>query len=157
MNKKFNFFKLFPRIYTRLFKSLYKNRLDYNLSELLKNGLSIETIYDIGAYKGEWSTYYNKTSLKNKKFYLFEANQSNEKFHTALERNKTLQSCFDQSSLNLSDKDLLEVHSFVNLMETTLPDLKWRFPQLKQGHIHLPQFFLQPDLRFLLRQTDPSG
>ena len=37
-------------------------------------------IFDIGAFRGEWSTLLNKTSLKNKNFYLFEANEENREF-----------------------------------------------------------------------------
>jgi len=126
MNKKFNFFKLFPRIYTRLFKSLYKNRLDYNLSELLKNGLSIETIYDIGAYKGEWSTYYNKTSLKNKKFYLFEANQSNEKFLSNTKFNYYIDVLSDsKKKLKFYTKGLTGDSYYRELSERYSKDLKF--------------------------------
>ena len=34
----------------------------------------------IGAFKGQWSNLLSQTSLKNKKFYLFEANEDNEEF-----------------------------------------------------------------------------
>ena len=80
MSIKFNFFKIFSKKFKTLFKSLYKHKLDYNLNELIKKGLNLEIIYDIGAYKGEWSKGISKKSLKNKKFYLFEANVSNEKY-----------------------------------------------------------------------------
>ena len=80
MNIKFNFFQFFPRRFKTIFQSLYKHKLDYNLSELIKKGLDLEIIYDIGAYRGEWSKSRNKTSLKNKKFYLFEANDVNKEF-----------------------------------------------------------------------------
>lgn len=80
MNFKFNFFKFFPKKFERLFNSLYKHKLDYNLNKLIKKGLNLEVIYDIGAFKGEWSKNLSKRSLKNKKFYLFEANESNKKF-----------------------------------------------------------------------------
>ena len=80
MSIKFNFFKIFSKKFKTLFKSLYKHKLDYNLNELIKTGLNLEIIYDIGAYKGEWSKGISKKSLKNKKFYLFEANVSNEKY-----------------------------------------------------------------------------
>ena len=80
MNLKFYFFKFFPKKFEKFFKSLYKNKLDHNLSELIKKGLNLEIVYDIGAYRGEWSKNLNKKSLKNKKFYLFEANEVNEKF-----------------------------------------------------------------------------
>ena len=80
MTTKFKFLRLFSKQFKKIFKSLYKNRLDYNLNELKKKGLDLEIIYDIGAYHGEWSKAFNKTSLENKKFYLFEANETNEKF-----------------------------------------------------------------------------
>ena len=80
MKIKFKFFKLFPRIFTRFFKSLYKHKLDYNLSELVKKGLKIDVIYDIGAFRGEWSKNLNQSTLKNKDFLLFEANQANEEY-----------------------------------------------------------------------------
>jgi len=80
MNIKFNFFQFFPRRFKTIFQSLYKHKLDYNLSVLIKKGLDLEIIYDIGAYRGEWSKSLNKTSLKNKKFYLFEANDVNKEF-----------------------------------------------------------------------------
>ena len=80
MKIKFKFFKSFPRIFTRFFKSLYKHKLDYNLTELIKKGLKIDVIYDIGAYRAEWSKNYSQSSLKNKDFFLFEANQENERY-----------------------------------------------------------------------------
>ena len=80
MKIKFIIFKLFPRIFTRFFKSLYKHKLDYNLSELIKRGLKIDVVYDIGAYRAEWSKSLNQTSLKKKDFILFEANQENEEY-----------------------------------------------------------------------------
>ena len=76
MKLKFEFFKTFPKIFTRFFKSLYKHKLDYNLSELISKGLDINVIYDIGAYHGEWSESLSKTSLKKRNFILFEANQT---------------------------------------------------------------------------------
>ena len=42
--------------------------------------IEINTIYDIGAYRGQWTEQLYKSSLKNKKFYLFEANNENEKY-----------------------------------------------------------------------------
>ena len=78
MKIKFKIFKSFPRIFTRFFKSLYKHKLDYNLTELIKKGLKIDVIYDIGAYRAEWSKNLSQSSLKNKDFLLFEANQENE-------------------------------------------------------------------------------
>ncbi len=80
MKIKYEIFKSFPRIFTRFFKSLFKHRLDYNLTELIKKGVNIDVIYDIGAYRAEWSKNLSKTSLKKKNFILFEANQANEKY-----------------------------------------------------------------------------
>ena len=78
MNIKFKIFKLFFKILTRFFKSFYKHKLDYNLTELIKKGLKLDVIYDIGAYRAEWSKNLSQSSLKNKSFLLFEANQANE-------------------------------------------------------------------------------
>ena len=80
MRFKFNFFNTFPKIFTRFFKSLYKHKLDYHLSQLISHGLKIDVVYDIGAYQGEWSKNFSKTSLKNKKFFLFEANKAHEEY-----------------------------------------------------------------------------
>ncbi len=80
MKIKFELFKFFPRVFTRFFKSLYKHKLDYNLSELINRGLNIDVIYDIGAYRAEWSKNLSKSSLKKKNFILFEANQANEEY-----------------------------------------------------------------------------
>ena len=74
----FKLFKFFPKKYNRLFNSLYKHRLNNNLIDLIKKKIKIQNIYDIGAYKGEWSIFLNNTSLKNKNFFLFEANIENE-------------------------------------------------------------------------------
>ena len=54
-----------------------------NLGKFLKNFKKknpINNVYDIGAYRGEWSQFYKKTSLKDSNFYLFEANYDNEFF-----------------------------------------------------------------------------
>ena len=80
MKLKFKFFKTFPKIFTRFFKSLYKHKLDYNISDLISKGLDISVIYDIGAYQGEWSKNLSKTSLKKKDFILFEANETNSEY-----------------------------------------------------------------------------
>jgi len=74
------FFKVFPQIYIKFFNRSYDHKLNHNLLNLLKRGLKIDIIFDIGAYRGEWSKLFNKTSLKNKKFYLFEANEENREF-----------------------------------------------------------------------------
>ena len=67
----------FPRFTDFLF-TIYRFRLNYHLNYLIKKGVRINTIYDIGAFTGEFSYHLNKTSLKNKNFYLFEANQKHE-------------------------------------------------------------------------------
>jgi FkbM family methyltransferase len=74
------FFKVFPQIYIKFFNRSYDHKLNHNLLNLLKRGLKIDIIFDIGAYRGEWSKLFNKTSLKNKKLYLFEANEENREF-----------------------------------------------------------------------------
>ena len=50
------------------------------ISNLLNKNLEINNIYDIGAFRGEWTYKLNKDCLKNKNFYLFEANIENEKY-----------------------------------------------------------------------------
>ncbi len=46
---KFKVFKFFLKKYERAFNSFYKNKLNLKLVKLQKNGLNINTIYDIGA------------------------------------------------------------------------------------------------------------
>ena len=74
----YKLFKFLPKKYNRLFNSFYKHKLNSNLIDLMKKKIQIQNIYDIGAYKGEWSIFLNNTSLKNKEFFLFEANIENE-------------------------------------------------------------------------------
>ena len=76
----YKIFKFFFKKYSRLFSSFYKHKLNSNLIDLIKKGVEIKTVYDIGAYKGDYSNFLNKTSLKGKDFYLFEANEENEKY-----------------------------------------------------------------------------
>ena len=76
----YRIFKFFFKKYSRLFSSFYKHKLNSNLIDLIKKGVEIKTVYDIGAYKGDYSNFLNKTSLKGKDFYLFEANEENEKY-----------------------------------------------------------------------------
>ena len=76
----YKLFKFLPKKYNRIFNSFYKHKLNSNLIDLIKKEVQIQNIYDIGAYKGEWSTLLNNTSLKNKNFFLFEANEENEIF-----------------------------------------------------------------------------
>lgn len=78
--KKFLTYNMYSFLPKRLIKSLqiFRFRLNYHLDYLIKKGVKINTIYDIGAFHGEWSWFLNKTSLKNKNFYLFEANEKHE-------------------------------------------------------------------------------
>ena len=77
---KYRLFKLFFKNYSKLFMSFYKHKLNSNLIDLIKKGVKIKTVYDIGAYRGDFSNFLSKTSLKGKDFYLFEANEKNEKY-----------------------------------------------------------------------------
>ena len=63
-----------------MFNSFYKQKLNSIILDLKSNKIDLEVVYDIGAFKGEWTNLVSKTSLKNSKFYLFEANIENEKF-----------------------------------------------------------------------------
>ena len=74
------FYKNFPKKYIKFFNKVYDHKLNHNLLELQKNGLKIDIIFDIGAYRGEWSKLLSNTSLKSKNFYLFEANEENKIF-----------------------------------------------------------------------------
>jgi len=76
----YKLFKIFPRKFVKFFNRLYEHRLNFNILDLMNRGLKIDVIYDIGAFRGEWSNFLSRTSLKNKKFYLFEANKENEKY-----------------------------------------------------------------------------
>ncbi len=76
----YNLFKNFPKKFIKLFDKFYSHKLNYNLLNLIEKGIKIEVIYDIGAFRGEWSNLLNKTSLKNKKFILFEANEENKEY-----------------------------------------------------------------------------
>jgi FkbM family methyltransferase len=46
------------------------------LRQIQNRGLRIDTIYDIGAYKGDWSRQIKDLACPNSKFILFEANNS---------------------------------------------------------------------------------
>ena len=63
----YKLFKFLPKKYNRIFNSFYKHKLNSNLIGLIKKEVQIKNIYDIGAYRGEWSTLLNKTSLKNRR------------------------------------------------------------------------------------------
>jgi FkbM family methyltransferase len=77
---RYYLFKIFPNKFVKFFNRLYEHRLNFNILNLMNKGLKIDVIYDIGAFRGEWSNFLNRTSLKNKNFYLFEANKENEKY-----------------------------------------------------------------------------
>ena len=81
---RYYLFKLFPRRFNKAFARLYDHKLNYNLLKLIENGIKIENIYDIGAYRGEWSKQLNETTLKNKNFFLFEANEENDEYLSKL-------------------------------------------------------------------------
>ena len=76
----FKLIEIFPRIFGNLLNALFRQKLNHAIKYLIKKKIKIDTVYDIGAYKGLWSTFLNKTSLKKSKFYLFEANSENEEF-----------------------------------------------------------------------------
>ena len=77
------FFKIilfFQKKYQKIFNSIYKQKLNSIILHLIKKGILINNVYDIGAYKGEWTKMMCKTSLKKSNFFLFEANSENEAF-----------------------------------------------------------------------------
>ena len=77
---KYRLFKLIFKNYTKFLQILYKHKLNSNLINLIKKEVEIKTVYDIGAHRGDFSNFLSKTSLKGKDFYLFEANEKNEKY-----------------------------------------------------------------------------
>jgi len=77
---KYRLFKIIFKNYTKFIQILYKHKLNSNLINLIKKEVEIKTIYDIGAHRGDFSNFLSKTSLKGKEFYLFEANEKNEKY-----------------------------------------------------------------------------
>jgi len=56
-----------------LFNIVEQRRLPFALDRLTARGLELNTVYDIGAHKGEWTRATRKT-LKRAKFILFEGN-----------------------------------------------------------------------------------
>ena len=72
----------------RLIKKISKNYKNYKrqkkfssiINYLLNKKLKINTIYDVGAFRGHWTNQLNRTCLKDKDFYLFEANIENEPY-----------------------------------------------------------------------------
>jgi FkbM family methyltransferase len=103
VNKKKNHFienilLRFPKLSRFLYIYSMKNRL----GKFLKNSQlsdKINYVYDIGAYKGEWSNFYKKTSLTNSKFILFEANNEH--------KNELEKKGFQYFTVVLSDKNHL--------------------------------------------------
>ena len=76
----YNLFKIFPKKFIKLFNKFYSHKLNYNLLYLIERGVKIDVVYDIGAFRGEWSYFLNNTSLKDRKFFLVEANEENEEY-----------------------------------------------------------------------------
>lgn len=76
----FKIVEFFKKKYEKLFNSLYKQKLNSIILHLKQNNVEINTVYDVGAFQGDWTKLLKKTSLKNSKFYLFEANVENEKY-----------------------------------------------------------------------------
>ena len=73
-------FKTFPKRYLKKFILFFEHKLNYNLLVLLEKGLKVDVVFDVGAYRGEWSKLLSKTSLKKRKFFLFDANEENRNF-----------------------------------------------------------------------------
>ena len=76
----YHIFKFFPKKFISLFNKFYNHKLNFNLLNLIKNGVGVNIVYDIGAFRGEWSEYLNNTSLNGREFFLFEANEENESY-----------------------------------------------------------------------------
>jgi len=74
----FEIIKFFKKKYKKLLNFLFRQKLNSIILHLLKNKIKINTVYDVGAFRGDWTKLLKVTSLKNSKFYLFEANRENE-------------------------------------------------------------------------------
>lgn len=74
----FEIIKFFKKKYKKLLNFLFRQKLNSIILYLLENKIKINTVYDVGAFRGDWTKLLKKTSLKNSKFYLFEANRENE-------------------------------------------------------------------------------
>ena len=72
------FFTIFPQTTTHLKSHLDALEYEKCIYGLLKNNIIIDVIYDIGAHKGRWTKWHKKI-LKNKRFILFEANETHRK------------------------------------------------------------------------------
>ena len=141
-------FKTFPKIFIKQFLSAYNHKLNYNLLNLLKKGLKINIIFDIGAFRGEWSKLLSETSLKKKEFYLFEANEENRNFLEKLNFKFFLKVLSDQnkdvnfySNLSTGDSYLKEQTSFYS--ENLQPSVRKAITLdelVKKEKIPLPDF-----------------
>ena len=65
----FKIVEFFKKKYEKLFNSLYKQKLNSIILHLKQNNVEINTVYDVGAFQGDWTKLLKKTSLKNSKFY----------------------------------------------------------------------------------------
>ena len=112
---KYYFYKSFQRYYIKFFNKAFDHKLNYNLLELIKRGLKIDVIFDIGAHKGNWSKTLYETSLKGKNFYLFEANRlsfiQNKSFHTVR---------FNRIFNNVNDFSKRDFHLYLTSIDSTL-------------------------------------
>ena len=65
---KYKLFRLLSKRYSKIFNSIYKQKLNSILLDLLKKEVEINIIYDIGAYRGEFSDYLNQSILKKRSY-----------------------------------------------------------------------------------------
>ena len=68
-----------PKLSNRILNYISRNRFGRLIKNLEKKHIEIKYVYDIGANKGDWSSFYKSTSLNKSTFYLFEANQTHKK------------------------------------------------------------------------------
>jgi len=112
-------FKALPKRYIKFLAKAFDHKLNYNLLYLLNKGLKINVVFDIGAFRGEWSKLLSETSLKKSKFFLFEANEENRNFLEKLNFKFFINVLSDQnknvnfySNLSTGDSYLIEQTSF---------------------------------------------
>jgi FkbM family methyltransferase len=74
------FYKIKAKFLKLLKSYLRQKRLNSIISKIVHYKVKINNIYDVGAFKGEWTNQLYKNSLKNKNFFLFEANIENEEY-----------------------------------------------------------------------------
>ena len=65
-----------PKLSNRILNYIIRNRFGRLIKNLEKKSIEIKCVYDIGANRGEWSSFYKSTSLNKSNFYLFEANEA---------------------------------------------------------------------------------